>query len=260
MHRATAIIIPARHGTTRSSIGQNDLLATLSVDEIDRLAPGLELVDLPLGQPLHEPGGQMSHAYFPTTCIASLHYVTASGSSAEIAGVGHEGMVGIALFLGGDTTPNAASVRASGQAYRIRQGLLAEEFNRHGRLHRVLLRYTMSLMAQVAQAAACNRHHTVEQRLCTCLLATLDRAPSAPIVLTQDLIAGLLGVRREGVTEAAGRLQQAGVIHYRRGHITVRERSGLEAGACECYAAVAAELGRLLDVEKQHERSLASID
>lgn len=252
MNQVTATPVSVRHDPR-----QNDLLAALSAVECGRLAPRLELVALPVGQLLYEPGGQMQHAYFPTTCIASLHYVMASGSSAETAGVGHEGMVGIALFLGGGTTTGSAVMQAAGHAYRIKQSCLLEELNRRGQLQRVLLRYTMSLMVQIAQTAACNRHHSVEQRLCRCLLATLDRVPSGQLELTQDLIAGMLGVRREGITEAAGRLQQAGVIRYRRGHITVRQRSGLETGACECYGAVAIELRRLLDCEQQNERNLA---
>jgi len=256
MDNAAAVRAPAKGIQCQPGTSQNGLLAALSGQESSRLSPDLELVALPLGQLLYEPGGQLQYAYFPTTCVASLHYVTASGSSAETAGVGREGMVGIALFLGGNTTISSAVMQAAGHAYRIKRGLLMEEFNRHGQLHRVLLRYTMSLMAQIAQTAACNRHHTVEQRLCRCLLATLDRVPPGPLVLTQDLIAGMLGVRREGITEAAGRLQQAGVIQYRRGHITVRQRSGLEAGACECYAAVTRELRRLVKLEQQHERSI----
>jgi CRP-like cAMP-binding protein len=232
---------PRSHG-----LAQNDLLATLDTEDLVRLEPRLELVELPLGHVLYGPGVQMPHAYFPTTCIASLHYVTANGASAESASVGHDGMVGVALFLGGGTTASSAVLQAAGHAYRMPRQELLEEFNSGGKLQRILLRYTLSLMAQTARTAACNRFHSVEQRLCRCLLMNLDRTPAGPLVLTQDLIASMLGVRREGITEAAGRLQQAGVIQYRRGHITVRERQGLESAACECYAALAAELRELL--------------
>lgn len=252
MGQVAAFHVPAQH---RSS--QNDLLAALAPLASQRLAAGLELVALPLGQVLHEPGEQMQYAYFPTTCIASLHYVTASGASAESASVGHEGMIGIALFLGGSTMASSAFLQAAGHAYRIKRNCLLEEFNLGGQLQRVLLSYTMSLMAQIAQTAVCNRHHSVEQRLCRCLLETLDRVPSGQLVLTQDLIASMLGVRREGITEAAGRLQQAGVISYRRGHISVQQRSGLETGACECYAAVVRELRRLDTCQQLQERSFA---
>jgi CRP-like cAMP-binding protein len=240
-----------------AELADNDLLAALSVVEAARLAPHLERVTLRLGEVLYEPGVHMQHAWFPTTCIASLHYVTANGASAESAGVGRDGMVGIALFLGGSTTADSAVVRASGQAWRLRRSALLEEFNSGSHLQRILLRYTLSLMAQIAQTAICNRHHSVEQRLCRCLLMTLDRLPQGPLVMTQDLIAGTLGVRREGITEAAGRLQQAGVIRYRRGHISVQDRSGLEAGACECYQAVEKELQQLRAAGRRQETSLA---
>ncbi len=225
---------------------QNDLLALLPATDIVRLAQSLELVALPLGQVLYESNEPLSCAYFPTTCIASLHYVTASGASAEFAGVGHEGMIGVALFLGGLTTASCAVVQTAGNAYRIRRSSLMLEFQRGDLLQRTLLRYTLSLTAQIAQTAVCNRHHSVDQRLCRLLLMTLDRVPSGELVLTQDLIAGMLGVRREGVTESAGRLKQAGFIRYRRGHITVQKRAGLEASACECYAAVSKEMRRLV--------------
>jgi CRP-like cAMP-binding protein len=250
MGQAAPFVAPAL-----PSAGHNDLLAALSAAETARLAPHLELVELPLGEVLYQPGVPMQHAYFPITCIASLHYVTESGESAESAGVGHEGMIGIALFLGGSMTPSSAVLQTAGRAYRIKRSSLQEEFNRGGLLQRVLLRYTLGLMAQIAQTAACNRHHSVEQRLCRCLLMTLDRVPSGQLVLTQELIAGMLGVRREGITEAAGRLQLAGVIRYRRGHITVQQRSGLESGACECYRVVAKELARLISGEQARERS-----
>jgi len=238
---------------------QNHLLAALPAVEIARLTPCLELTPLPLGEMLYEPGAQLRHAYFPTTAIASLHYVMASGASAESAGVGNEGVVGIALFMGGDTTPSSAVVQTAGHAYRLESRLLKQEFNCAGALQHMLLRYTQALIAQMTQTAACNRHHSVEQQLCRWLLLTLDRVSSRTLVITQELVAGMLGVRREGITEAAGSLQRAGFISYRRGHITVLERSGLEARACECYAVVRKELSRLLsDVQNRQGKSAAS--
>jgi len=222
------------------------------------LAAHLELVPLALGEILYEPGGQLQHAYFPTTAIVSLHYVTESGASAETAGVGNEGVVGISLFMGGDTTPSSAVVQTAGHAYRLERRLLKQEFNRGGLLHRVLLRYTQALMTQMNQTAACNRHHSVEQQLCRWLLLTLDRLPSSELVMTQDLVASMLGVRREGITEAAGNLQRGGLIRYRRGHISVLERPGLEAAACECYAVVKKELGRLLS-DVRYRQSTAEL-
>ena len=225
---------------------QNHILAALPTAEFEPLAAHLELVPLALGEILYEPGGQLQHAYFPTTAIVSLHYVMESGASAETAGVGNEGVVGISLFMGGDTTPSSAVVQTAGHAYRLERRLLKQEFNRGGLLLRVLLRYTQALMTQMNQTAACNRHHSVEQQLCRWLLLTLDRLPSNELVMTQDLVASMLGVRREGITEAAGNLQRAGLIRYRRGHISVLERPGLEAAVCECYAVVRKELVRLL--------------
>jgi CRP-like cAMP-binding protein len=226
--------------------GQNQLLAVLPTAEFERLLPHLELVALRLGDMLYEPGGQLQHAYFPTTAIVSLHYVLESGATAESAGVGNEGVVGIALFMGGETTPSSAVVQTAGDAYRLPGRLLKQEFNRAGPAQRLLLRYTQALMTQMSQSAVCNRHHSVEQQLCRWLLLTLDRAPSRELIMTQELVASMLGVRREGITEAAGNLQRAGVISYRRGHIAVLERSGLETRVCECYAVVKAELRRLL--------------
>ena len=225
---------------------QNHILADLPTAEFEPLAAHLELVPLALGEILYEPGVQLQHAYFPTTAIVSLHYVMESGASAETAGVGNEGLVGISLFMGGDTTPSSAVVQTAGHAYRLERRLLKQEFNRGGLLHRVLLRYTQALITQMNQTAACNRHHSVEQQLCRWLLLTLDRLPSNELVMTQDLVASMLGVRREGITEAAGNLQRAGLIRYRRGHISVLERPGLEAAVCECYAVVRKELVRLL--------------
>ena len=224
----------------------NHLLAALPAAEFERLAPHLEPVPMRLGETLYEPGGRLQHAYFPTTSIVSLLYVVESGAAAEIAGVGNEGVVGVSLFMGGDTTPSAAVVQTAGHGYRLKSALLMEEFNRAGAMRRLLLRYTQALITQMFQTAACNRHHSIEQQLCRWLLMTLDRLPSNELVMTQELIANALGVRREGITEAAGNLQRAGVIRYRRGHIAVLERSGLEAGTCECYAVVRKELGRLL--------------
>ena len=199
-----------------------------------------------LGETLYEPGEQLQYAFFPTTAIVSLHYVTESGASAEIAGVGNEGVVGISLFMGGDTTPSSAVVQTAGHAYRLPRHLLKHEFDRGGPLQRLLLRYTQALITQMAQTAVCNRHHSIEQQLCRWLLVTLDRVPSGQLVMTQELVASMLGVRREGITEAAGKLQQAGIIRYRRGHIAVLDRTGLEGRSCECYGVVKAEIDRLL--------------
>jgi len=225
---------------------QNHLLAALPTTEFERLLPHLELVPMPLGEVLYEPGGQLRYAFFPTTAIVSLHYVMESGASAEMAGVGNEGVVGVALFMGGNTTPSSAVVQTAGHAYQLEGRLLKEEFARAGFVQRLLLRYTQALITQMSQTAACNRHHSVEQQLCRWLLLTLDRIPSRELIMTQELIASMLGVRREGITEAAGNLQRAGFIRYRRGHITVLERAGLELHACECYAVVKTELARLL--------------
>ena len=234
------------------SPNQNHLLAALPTAEFDRLAKHLEPVAMPLGQILYEPGSQLQHAYFPTTAIVSLHYVTESGASAETAGVGNEGVVGIALFMGGDTTPSSAVVQTAGHGYRLERGKLMEEFNRGGLMLRLLLRYTQALITQMNQTAACNRHHSLEQQLCRWLLLTLDRLSSNELVMTQELVASMLGVRREGITEAAGKLQQAGIIRYRRGHITVLDRAGLEAHVCECYDVVKKEFERLFRDVRKH--------
>jgi CRP-like cAMP-binding protein len=242
-----------------NSPNQNHLLAALPAAELDRLSPHLGLVPMRLGEILYEPGGQMQHAYFPTTAIVSLHYVMESGASAETAGVGNEGVVGISLFMGGDTTPSSAVVQTAGHAYRLAGRLLKQEFNRAGPMQHLLLRYTQALITQMIQTAACNRHHSVEQQLCRWLLLTLDRLPSRELIMTQELVASMLGVRREGITQAAGNLQQAGLIRYRRGHIAVADRVGLEARACECYAVVKKELGRLLsDVQHRHGLSVVA--
>lgn len=224
---------------------QNQLLAALPAADMEPLLANLELVPMPLGQMLFEPGSQMRHAYFPITCIVSLHYVTESGASAETAGVGKEGVVGVSLFMGGDTTSSSAVVQTAGHAYRLDRQTLKDEFNRGGALQRVLLRYTQALMTQTAQTAVCNRHHSVEQQLCRWLLLTLDRLPDHELVMTQELVASMLGVRRESVTDAAGRLQAAGYIRYRRGHISILDRVGLENNVCECYGVVKKELERL---------------
>ena len=232
---------------------QNHLLAALPASDFAPLEAHLELVPMALGQMLYEPGGQMHHAYFPTTSIVSLHYVTESGASAETAGVGNEGVVGVSLFMGGNTTSSSAVVQTAGYAYRLDRHTLKEEFNRAGALQRLLLRYTQALMTQTAQTAVCNRHHSVEQQLCRWLLLTLDRLPNRELVMTQELVASMLGVRRESVTEAAGRLQEAGYIRYRRGHIGVLDRTGLETQVCECYGVVKKELDRLLSDVHHHQ-------
>jgi CRP-like cAMP-binding protein len=231
---------------TTHSPHQNHLLAALPTADLELLAPHLELVKLPLGEMLYVPGSPLRHAYFPTTAIVSLHYVMEDGASAEFAGVGNEGVVGILLFLGGNTTPSGAVVQTAGHAYRMGCEPLRQEFDRAGHMQRLLLRYTQALMTQMSQTAACNRHHSIEQQLCRWLLLTLDRLPGNELVMTQELIASMLGVRREGITEAAGNLQRAGVISYRRGHIAVLNRAGLEQRACECYEVVKTELDRLL--------------
>jgi len=225
---------------------QNHLLAALPTAQFEPLVAHLELVPLLLGDILYEPGEQLLHAYFPTTAIVSLHYVMASGATAEAAGVGNEGVVGVSLFLGGDTTPSTAVVQTAGHAYRLDRKLLAQEFSRDGVMQRMLLRYTQALLTQMMQNAACNRHHAVAQQVCRWLLMTLDRVGSRELIVTQEQVASTLGVRREGVTEAAGKLRNAGLISYRRGHIMVLDRAGLEANACECYAVVKEELNRLL--------------
>jgi CRP-like cAMP-binding protein len=225
---------------------QNHLLAALPPAEFEQLAAHLELVTMRLGDMVYEPGRQLQHAFFPTTAIVSLHYVTESGASAETAGVGNEGIVGVSLFMGGDTTSSSAVVQTAGHAYRLERSVLKQEFQRAGLLQRLLLRYTQALMTQMAQTAVCNRHHAVEQQLSRWLLLTVDRSPLRELVMTQELVASMLGVRRESVTEAAAKLQHAGYIRYRRGHIAVLDRKGLETRACECYAVVKKETNRLL--------------
>lgn len=225
---------------------QNHLLAALPTEDYERLLPQLELVPMPLGMVLYESGSELHHVYFPTTAIVSLLYVMLDGASAEIAVVGNEGIIGVALFMGGETMPNRAVVQSAGHAYRLKGQSLKQEFNRSGDLQHLLLRYTQALLTQMAQTAVCNRHHSLDKQLCRWLLLSLDRLSSNELNMTQELIANMLGVRREGVTEAAGKLQKANLIEYHRGHITVLDRTGLEARACECYAVVKKEFDRLL--------------
>ena len=225
---------------------QNHLLAALPAAEFERLAPHLELIAMPLGEALYESGGRLQHVYFPTTSIVSLLYVMQDGASAEIAVVGNEGILGISLFMGGETTPSRAIVQSAGHGYRLKAHLLKNEFHRAGPVMYLLLRYTQALMTQMAQTAVCNRHHSVEQQLCRWLLLSLDRLPTQELTMTQELIANMLGVRREGVTEAAGNLQRTGLIRYSRGRIAVLDREGLEQQVCECYAVVKNEFDRLL--------------
>jgi CRP-like cAMP-binding protein len=228
------------------SAAKNRLLAALSTADLERLLPHLELLELPLGLTLYESGGRMTHVYFPTEGIVSLLYVMENGASAEIAVTGNEGMVGVSLFMGGESTPSSALVQSAGQAYRLDAETLKREFERGGELQHLLLRFTQALITQMAQTAVCNRHHSVEQQLCRWLLLSLDRLPSNELRMTQELIANMLGVRREGVTESAQRLQDAGLIRYQRGHITVLDRPRLEQRVCECYAVVKRETDRLL--------------
>lgn len=230
---------------------QNHLLSALPANEFKRLSPYLELIELPLGKVLYESGGKLSYFFFPTTAIISLLYVLENGSSAEIAIVGNEGILGISLFMGGETTPNRAVVQSAGYAYRVKSTVLMKEFNRGGPVMHFLLRYTQALITQMSQTAVCNRHHSIEQQLCRWLLLSLDRLNSDTLVMTQELISNMLGVRREGVTEAAGRLQAAKLINYSRGRIEVINRPGLEKITCECYAVVKQEFDRLLaDIPK----------
>ena len=230
---------------------QNRLLAALPDEEYVRLLPSLEQVPMPLGQVLYESGEQMRHVYFPVDAIVSMLYVMEDGASAEIAVVGNEGVVGVSLFMGGETTPSRAVVQSAGHAYRLRGQLLKAVFHRAGGrragiFHDLLLRYTQALLTQMSQTAVCNRHHSLDQQFCRWLLLSLDRLPTNELVMTQELIANMLGVRRESVTEAAGNVQRAGLIEYHRGRITVLDRAGLEARVCECYAVVKREFDRLL--------------
>jgi CRP-like cAMP-binding protein len=225
---------------------QNRLIAALPPDEAARWLPLLESVDMPLGSVLYESGGTLSHVYFPTTSIVSLLYVMENGASAEIAVVGNEGIVGVSLFMGGESTPSRAVVQSAGRAFRLKANSMKAEFDRAGPVLHLLLRYTQALITQMAQTAVCNRHHTLDQQLCRWLLLSLDRLQGNQLVMTQELIANMLGVRREGVTEGALKLQRAGLISYARGHITVLDRAGLEKRSCECYSVVKKEYDRLL--------------
>jgi CRP-like cAMP-binding protein len=244
-----------RRGYERSSVfsmtlssepNQNQLLAALPPPELQRWLPNLEAVDMPLGEVLYEPGSTLSHVYFPTTSIVSLLYVMENGASAEIAVVGNEGIVGISLFMGGESTPSRAVVQSAGRGFRLRARMMKDEFNRAGPVLHLLLRYTQALITQMAQTAVCNRHHSLDQQLCRWLLLSMDRLQGEELVMTQSLIANMLGVRREGVTEGAMKLQNVGLIRYRRGHITILDRKGLEERTCECYAVVKKEYDRLL--------------
>jgi CRP-like cAMP-binding protein len=238
--------VPLKSENTALPPERNQILAALPRAERDRLFPHLHPVALPLGRVIYESGARLRDIYFPTNAIVSLLYVLANGASAEIAVVGREGAVGVSLFMGGETTPSRAVVQSAGGAYRLSGALLKEEFARHGEMLAILLRYTQSLITQMSQTAVCNRHHSVDQQLCRWLLLSLDRLDSDEIQMTQELIANMLGVRREGVTEAAGRLQAQGVIRYARGKISVLDRPRLERLSCECYAVVKRESDRLL--------------
>lgn len=224
----------------------NDLLAALPPDAWQRWQPQLEWVQLPLGHVVYESGCAMNHVYFPTSAIVSLLYVMENGASAEIAVVGHEGVVGISVFMGGESTPSRAVVQSAGEGFRLKANAVKDEFSRSGPVMHLMLRYTQALITQMAQTAVCNRHHQVEQQLCRWLLLSLDRLSGNELMMTQDLIANMLGVRREGVTEAALKLQRRGLIRYARGHITVLDRAGLEHSTCECYEVVKKEYERLL--------------
>ena len=229
-----------------ADLKQNHLLAALPDIELQRWLPQLEAVDMPLGYVVYESGSLLKHVYFPTTSIVSLLYVMENGASAEIAVVGHEGLVGVSLFMGGGSTPSRAVVQSAGKGFRLKSNVMKQEFERAGPVMHLLLRYTQALITQMAQTAVCNRHHSLDQQLCRWLLLSLDRLRCNQLVMTQELIANMLGVRREGVTEAALKLQRAGLISYARGRITVSDRSGLEARTCECYAVVKKEYDRLL--------------
>ena len=228
----------------------NQLLAALSHAARERIYPKLRLVELPLGKILYEPGDALRHIYFPTDCIVSLLYVLEDGHTAEICVVGNDGMIGVSLFMGGETTTSRAIVQSSGSAYRLKGTRLTQEFKRQGETMHIMLRYTQALITQMAQTAVCNRHHTVDQQLCRWLLLSLDRLPDNKLAMTQELIANMLGVRREGVTDAAGKLQKLGVVRYSRGQITVLDRPKLEALCCECYAVVKKETDRLLPYKR----------
>jgi len=231
---------------------ENQLLAALSDAECERLRPHLETVDMPLGEVVYESGRTLDYVYFPVDSIVSLLYVLENGASAEIAVVGKDGVVGISIFMGGESTPSRAVVQSAGRALRLPARVMKQEFTRGGSMQHLMLRYTQALITQMAQTAVCNRHHSLEQQLCRWLLLSIDRLPSSEITMTQELIANMLGVRREGVTEAAGKLQKAGVISYRRGHIKVLDRKQLEHMSCECYEVVRRETSRLFPARAAH--------
>ena len=249
--RASAVESPTAHKAAPDP-RQNMLLGALSGVELKRIRRHLEAVEMPLGDVVYESGRHLDHVYFPTTCIISLLYVLESGASAEIAVVGNEGVVGVSIFMGGETTPSRAVVQSAGHAYRLAGQVMKDEFTRGGAMQHLMLRYTQSLITQMAQTAVCNRHHSVDQQLCRWLLLSLDRLPIPELTMTQELIANMLGVRREGVTEAAGKLQKAGVISYQRGHIKVLDRPKLEQLSCECYQVVRTETERLLPYVMPH--------
>ena len=237
---------PALAPPSSAGASSNQLLDALPGDEYERITSGLETVSMNLGDVLYEPGMRLGYVYFPTTSIVSLLHVLADGASAEIAIVGREGVLGISLFMGGETTPSRAVVQSAGEGLRMNARRIKDEFARFGPLMHLLLRYTQALLTQMSQTAVCNRHHTVDQQLCRWLLLSLDRLSTNELEMTQELIANMLGVRREGVTEAAGNLQHAGLIRYRRGRIRILDRAGLEARSCECYQVVKKEYDRLL--------------
>ena len=239
--------LPAPSG--KHSPKENHLLAALPAADYERLLPDLELVPLPLSWAVYEAGGKLGYVYFPTTAIISLLYVMEDGASAEIAVTGNDGLVGIALFMGGESTPSRAVVQSAGYGYRLKASVLKREFNLGGQLQHLSLRYTQALITQMAQTAVCNRHHSLDQQLCRWLLLSLDRLQGNELMMTQELIANMLGVRREGVTEGALKLQKRGLIRYSRGRITVLDRTGLEAATCECYAVVKNEYDRLLPAQ-----------
>lgn len=248
----------ALESTTIHNPKQNHLLAALPAAVFEAVAIHLELVPMLLGDMLYEPGERLSHAYFPTTAIIALYYVTISGATAATADVGSEGVLGVSLFMGGDTTPSSAVVQTAGHAYRLERRQLLAAFGRAGAFKDSLLRYTQALITQVSQAAVCYRHHSIDQQLSRWLLTTVERAPSMDLVMTQELVARLLGVRRESITEAAGRLRDAGHIRYRRGHIAVLDPRGLLRCACECYGVIKAERQRLLPREPEGQLAIAA--
>ncbi|SFW16324.1 Crp/Fnr family transcriptional regulator [Nitrosovibrio sp. Nv17] len=241
-------------GSYAHRLDRNELLAALPATESERLALHLESVEMPLGDMLHEHGGQPQYVYFPVSSILSMHYILENGASSEIASIGNEGMLGVSLLMGSGTLSNWATVQTAGHGYRMRTTLMLREFHRGGTLQHVLLRYIQTLMTQISQTAVCNRHHTIEQQLCRWLLLMLDRLGDGDLTMTQELIASMLGVRREGITEAAGRLQHANMIRYRRGHIQVLDRKGLERHVCECYHVMRKEFDRLSrDIQRLRE-------